>query len=143
MRNTQRSESMDNYIKEYVCSREKLFDVFPQIDRALMRLRNHFFANEYASNSKNPVILSHLKSLEQHASSVYTYRIYCDITKEMNISLKYTHVAPWNEENECTYNLTKYGSPETKWTRKVVKYLDRNVFRQVDEVGVRDSALHN
>ncbi|KAK3212459.1 hypothetical protein Dsin_017165 [Dipteronia sinensis] len=95
-------------------TREKLFDLFPQIDRALMRLRNNFFTDEYASNSKSPVILSHIKSLEKHASSIYTYCIYCDITKEINDSMKYSHFASWNEENEVEYVLTEYDSPYEK-----------------------------
>ena len=94
MRSTQRSESMNNYMKEYVYSREKLFNLFPQIDRALMRLRNNFVTDEYASNTKSPMNLSHMKSLEKHASSIYTYRIYCDIINEINDSIKYSHFAP-------------------------------------------------
>ncbi|KAK0571085.1 hypothetical protein LWI29_010716 [Acer saccharum] len=142
MRSTQRSESMNNYMKEYVCSREKLFDLFPQIDRALMRLRNNFFTDEYASNTKSPVILSHMKALEKHASSIYTYRIYCDITKEINDSIKYSHFAPWNEENEVEYVLTEYDSPYKK-TVSVFYYRDRIDFQQVVEDGDWDSSKHN
>ena len=79
-----------------------------------MRLRNNFFTDEYASNTKSPVILSHMKSLEKHASSIYTYRIYCDITKEINDLIKYSHFAPWNEENKVEYILTEYDSPYKK-----------------------------
>ncbi|KAK3188081.1 hypothetical protein Dsin_027642 [Dipteronia sinensis] len=132
MRNTKRSKSMNSYMKEHVCSREKLFDLFPQIDRALMRLRNNFFTDEYALNSKSPVILSHLKSLEKRASSIYTYRNYYDITKEINYSIKYSHVAPWNEENEVQYVLAEYNCPYKK-TVSVVYHRDRIDFQQVVE----------
>ncbi|KAK3222078.1 hypothetical protein Dsin_009103 [Dipteronia sinensis] len=133
---------MNNYMKEYVCSHEKLFDLFPQIDRALMRLRNNFFTDEYASNSKSSVIFSHYKSLEKHASSIYTYRIYCDITKEINDSIKYSHIAPWNKENEVQYVLTEYDSPYKK-TLTVVYHNDRIEFQQVIEDGDWDSSKHN
>ncbi|KAK2655784.1 hypothetical protein Ddye_008836, partial [Dipteronia dyeriana] len=56
-------------MKDNVCSCEKLFEYIPQIDRALMRLRNNFFGDEYVSKCKSPVILRHLKPLEEHASS--------------------------------------------------------------------------
>ncbi|KAK2655317.1 hypothetical protein Ddye_008369 [Dipteronia dyeriana] len=93
---------------------EYLDFTLPPVIRALMRLRNNFFTNKYPSNSKSPVILSHLKSLEKHASSIYTYRIYCDITKQINGLIKYLHVAQWNEDNEVQYVLTEYDSPYKK-----------------------------
>ncbi|KAK0570508.1 hypothetical protein LWI29_002351 [Acer saccharum] len=122
--------------------REKLFDLFPQIDKALMRLRNNFFTDEYASNTKSLVILSHMKSLEKHATSIYTYCIYYDITKEINNSIKYSHFAPWNEENEVKYILTEYDSPYKK-TVSVFYHRDIIEFQQVVEDGDWDSSKHN
>ncbi|KAK2634989.1 hypothetical protein Ddye_029781 [Dipteronia dyeriana] len=92
MRTTQRCVDMNNYMKDYVSNREKLFEFNPQIDMALMRLRNNFFGDEYAYKSKSPVILSHLKPLKEHASSVYTYQIYLDVAEQIIHELKYTHI---------------------------------------------------
>ncbi|KAK3229346.1 hypothetical protein Dsin_001227 [Dipteronia sinensis] len=142
MYSTQKFESMNNYMKEYVCSREKLFDLFPQIDWALMRLRKNYFTEKFASNSTSPVILSYVKSLEKLASSIYTYRIYGDITKEINDLINYSHFAPWNEENEVELVLTEYDSPYEK-TVSVVYHRDKIKLQQVVDDGDWDPSKHN
>ena len=116
---TQRCEGMNNYMKDYVCSHEKLFEFIHQIDRALMQLRKNFFSDEYVSKCKSLVILSHLKPLEEYASSVYTYQIYLDVAEQIMHESKYTHIAPEQEEENCrVYYLSRYQFPDKK--RKVV-----------------------
>ncbi|KAI9169098.1 hypothetical protein LWI28_006902 [Acer negundo] len=128
-------------MKDYVCSREKLFEFIPQIDRALMWLRNNFFGDEYVSKCKSPIILSHLKPLEEHASSTYTYQIYLDVAAQIMHESKYTHIAPEEEDNYRVYHLPRYQFPDKK--RKVVYNLDRVGVQKVDEDGIWDSEKHN
>ncbi|KAK2658784.1 hypothetical protein Ddye_005317 [Dipteronia dyeriana] len=87
-------------------SREKLFEFIPQINRAFIRLRNNFFGDEYVSKCKSPVILSHMKPLEEHASSVYTYQNYLDVDEQIMNESKYTHIALDEEDNCRVYHLS-------------------------------------
>ncbi|KAK3218619.1 hypothetical protein Dsin_012589 [Dipteronia sinensis] len=128
-------------MKDYVCNREQLFKFIPQIDKALMRLRNNFFGDEYVSKSKSLVILSHLKPLEEQASFVYTYQIYLDVAEQIMHESKYTHIAPEEEENCHVYYLCRYQFPDKK--RKVVYHFDMFGFQEVDADGVWDSEKHN
>ncbi|KAK2646553.1 hypothetical protein Ddye_021748 [Dipteronia dyeriana] len=88
------------------------------------------------------LILSHLKSLEKHAFSIYTYCSNYDITKEINDSINCSHIAPWNDENEVLYVLAEYDSPDKK-TMSVVYDRDIIKFQQVIEDGDWDSSKHN
>ncbi|KAK2649177.1 hypothetical protein Ddye_016666 [Dipteronia dyeriana] len=141
MHTTQRCEGMNNYMKDYVYSREKLFEYIPQIDRALMQLRNNFFNDKYVSKCKSLVILSHLKPLEEHASSVYTYQIYLDVAEQIMNESKYTHIAPEEEDNYRVYFLSIYQFPDKK--RKVVYHLDMVGFQKVNEDVIWDLEKHN
>ncbi|KAI9164886.1 hypothetical protein LWI28_003998 [Acer negundo] len=141
MRTTQRCEGMNNYMKDYVCSGEKLFEFIPQIDRALMWLRNNFFGDEYVSKCKSSVILSHLKPLEEHASSVYNYQIYLDVAEQIMHKSKYTHIVVEEEDNCRVYHLSIYQFPDKK--RKVFYHLDRVGVQEFDKDGVWDSEKHN
>ncbi|KAK2658736.1 hypothetical protein Ddye_005269 [Dipteronia dyeriana] len=128
METTQRCEGMNNYVKDYVCSHEKLFEFIPQIEMALILLRNNFFSVEYISKCKSPVILSHLKPLEEHASCIYTYQIYPDVAEQNMNESKYTRNAPEEEDNYCVYHLSRYQFSDKK--SKVVYHVDRVAFRK-------------
>ncbi|KAI9192549.1 hypothetical protein LWI28_024574 [Acer negundo] len=104
-------------------------------------VKKQFLCDEYVSKCKSSVILSHLKPLEEHASSVYTYQIYLDVAKQIMHESKYTHIAPEEEDNCRVYHLSRYQFPNKK--KKVVYHLDRADVQEFDEDGVRDSEKHN
>ncbi|KAK2637980.1 hypothetical protein Ddye_025775 [Dipteronia dyeriana] len=122
-------------------SREKLFGFIPQIDKALIRLRNNFFGDEYVSKCQSPVTLSHLKPLEEHVSFVYTYQIYLHVAKQIMNESNYTHNPPEGKDNCRVYHLSRYQFRDKK--RKVVYHLDKVGFQEVDEDGVWDSDKQN
>ncbi|KAL6200116.1 hypothetical protein ACLB2K_029898 [Fragaria x ananassa] len=84
MRSTQRSESMNNFVKDTLGAGKKiLVDIVPQMDRAQMRLRNNQVRDDFNTMNSFPVIETHLEDLEGHAASTYTYDVYKWVKKEI------------------------------------------------------------
>ncbi|KAL6218571.1 hypothetical protein ACLB2K_011781 [Fragaria x ananassa] len=67
MRSTQRCEGMHSYMKPYLKSGVKLFELVPALDRGLLRLRFKGVLEDFKSNNSTHVLTSSLQNLEHHA----------------------------------------------------------------------------
>ncbi|KAL6208640.1 hypothetical protein ACLB2K_019587 [Fragaria x ananassa] len=67
MRSTQRCEGMHSYMKPYLKSGVKLFELVPALDRGLLRLRFKGVLEDFKSNNSTHVLTSSLRNLEHHA----------------------------------------------------------------------------
>ncbi|VVA38689.1 PREDICTED: FAR1-RELATED SEQUENCE, partial [Prunus dulcis] len=73
---TQRVESMNKYVKDYLRKGVKLFECIPAIDRAMLRLRNTTAKDGFNAKNSTPVLKTALTKLEQQASLIYTHRCF-------------------------------------------------------------------
>ncbi|XP_034200967.1 protein FAR1-RELATED SEQUENCE 5-like [Prunus dulcis] len=67
---TQRVESMNKYVKDYLRKGEKLFECIPAIDRAMLCLRNTTAKDGFNAKYSTPVLKIALTKLEQQASLI-------------------------------------------------------------------------
>lgn len=84
MRSTQRCEGMNRYVKGYLKSGVKLFELIPALDRALLRLRNKVVEEDFRSNNFTHVLTSQLRNLEHHAATIFTDSVFEHVRKEID-----------------------------------------------------------
>ncbi|KAL6284391.1 hypothetical protein ACE6H2_015320 [Prunus campanulata] len=73
---SQRVESMNKYVKDYLRKGVKLFECISAIDRAMLHLRNTTAKNVFNATYSTPVLKTALTKLEQQASLIYTHRCF-------------------------------------------------------------------
>ncbi|XP_004309406.1 PREDICTED: protein FAR1-RELATED SEQUENCE 5-like, partial [Fragaria vesca subsp. vesca] len=83
MRSTQRCEGMHIYMKPYLKSGVKLFELVPALDRGLLRLRFKGVLKDFKSNNSTHVLTSSLRNLEDHAGTVFTDSVFELVRKEI------------------------------------------------------------
>ncbi|VVA40741.1 PREDICTED: FAR1-RELATED SEQUENCE, partial [Prunus dulcis] len=72
----------------------RLVEGIPRIERSLLRLRNENVKDDFDSNNSHPLLRTHLRSLEEHAASIFTHDIYKLIRNEINKEAKLILVQP-------------------------------------------------
>ncbi|KAM5551820.1 hypothetical protein ABKV19_026599 [Rosa sericea] len=118
MRSTQRCEGMNRFMKDSIGSGMKLVEVVPRMDRALMRLRNNQVRDDFNTMNSTPVLETHLKDLENHAASIYTYDVF-----------------KWYfEDGHRVYTMSAYKRPD--FEHKVVYYHGKNTESAADPIMV-------
>ncbi|KAL6126253.1 hypothetical protein ACLB2K_074304 [Fragaria x ananassa] len=83
MRSTQRCEGMHSYMKPYLKSGVKLFELVLALDRGLLRLRFKGVLEDFKSNNSTHVLTSSLRNLEHHAGIVFTDSVFELVRKEI------------------------------------------------------------
>ncbi|PIN09590.1 hypothetical protein CDL12_17825 [Handroanthus impetiginosus] len=77
MRTTQQSESMNYLMKQCLKQRMKLIEFLKQYHLCIQKMRAAFFRNQEDSERSTPALLiDALNSLEKHAASVYTKKLF-------------------------------------------------------------------
>ncbi|XP_034201437.1 protein FAR1-RELATED SEQUENCE 5-like [Prunus dulcis] len=114
---TQRVEGMHKNLKDGIGRGMRLVEGIPRIERSLLRLRNENVKDDFDSNNSHPLLRTHLRSLEEHAASIFTHDIYKLIRNEINKEAKLILVQPVrNNEDPRVYTFSKFGRPVEKWT---------------------------
>ncbi|CAL2256087.1 unnamed protein product [Prunus armeniaca] len=85
---TQRVEGVHKNLKDVIGRGMRLVECIPRIERSLLRLRNDNVKDDFDSNNSQPLLRTHLRSLEEHAASIFTYDIYKLIRNEINKEAK-------------------------------------------------------
>ena len=76
MTTTQRSESMNSYMKQFVKYRMRLYEFVKTYERALARLRNNEAKAHNETDQTEPVMSTILIRIERHAAAIYTRKIF-------------------------------------------------------------------
>ncbi|XP_062009981.1 protein FAR1-RELATED SEQUENCE 5-like [Rosa rugosa] len=84
MRSTQRCKGMNSYMKGYLKSGVKLFELILALDRALLRLRNKVLEEAFRSNNSSHVLTSSLQKLEHHAGTIFTDSVFEHVRNEID-----------------------------------------------------------
>ncbi|XP_021802088.1 protein FAR1-RELATED SEQUENCE 5-like [Prunus avium] len=113
---TQRMESMNKYVKDYLRKGVKLFECIPAIDRAMLRLRNTTTKDGFNAKYSTPVLKTALTKLEQQASLIYTHRFFVLVREEIESCSALTHDKVVYNFGGRVYVLSKYGEPHNNWT---------------------------
>ncbi|CAL2247213.1 unnamed protein product [Prunus armeniaca] len=113
---TQRVESMNKYVKDYLRKGVKLFECIPAIDRAMLRLRNNTAKDGFNAKYSTPVLKTALTKLEQQASLIYTHRCFVLVRHEIESCSALTHDNVMHNFGGRVYVLSKYGEPHNNWT---------------------------
>ncbi|XP_020411634.1 protein FAR1-RELATED SEQUENCE 5 [Prunus persica] len=113
---TQRVESMNKYVKDYLRKGVKLFECIPAIDRAMLRLRNTTAKDGFNAKYSTPVLKTTLTKLEQQASLIYTHRCFVLVRQEIESCSALIHDNVMHNFGGRVYVLSKYGEPHNKWT---------------------------
>ncbi|KAK3198652.1 hypothetical protein Dsin_022067 [Dipteronia sinensis] len=83
MRSTQRCESMNSFLNQFVHCRLKLYEFMQNIDRALDRIRNTESFNDYQCSNTTQVYTTHLLGLEKDVANKYTRNVFFLVRDEM------------------------------------------------------------
>lgn len=136
MRSTQRCEGMNRFIKDSIGSGMKLVEVVPRMDRALMRLRNNQVRDDFNTMNSTPVLETHLKDLENHAASIYTYDVFKWVRKEIRKESQATlrQGPEYFEDGHRVYTMSAYKRPD--FEHKVVYYHGKNTESATDPIMV-------
>ncbi|CAL2276024.1 unnamed protein product [Prunus armeniaca] len=113
---TQRVESMNKYVKDYLRKGVKLFECIPAIDRAMLRLRNNTAKDGFNAKYSTPVLKTALTKLEQQASLIYTHRCFVLVGHKIESCSALTHDNVMHNFGGRVYVLSKYGEPHNNWT---------------------------
>ncbi|KAH0985123.1 hypothetical protein GBA52_012300 [Prunus armeniaca] len=113
---TQRVESMNKYVKDYLRKGVKLFECIPAIDRAMLRLRNNTAKDGFNAKYSTLVLKTALTKLEQQASLIYTHRCFVLVRHEIESCSALTHDNVMHNFGGRVYVLSKYGEPHNNWT---------------------------
>ncbi|XP_020417986.1 protein FAR1-RELATED SEQUENCE 5 [Prunus persica] len=113
---TQRVESMNKYVKDYLRKGVKLFECIPAIDRAILRLRNTTAKEGFNAKYSTPVLKTGLTKLEQQASLIYTHRCFVLVRHEIEACSALTHDNVMHNFGGRVYVLSKYDEPHNNWT---------------------------
>ncbi|KAH0972365.1 hypothetical protein GBA52_024521 [Prunus armeniaca] len=94
----------------------KLVECILQIERFLLKLRNEDAKDDFDLKNSHPLILTHLRSLEEHATSIFTYNTYKLIRNEINNEAKlFLMQLVRNNDDPRVYKFPKFGRPDEKW----------------------------
>ncbi|CAB4286274.1 unnamed protein product [Prunus armeniaca] len=116
MRNVN-TNGMHKNLKDGIGRGMKLVKCIPRIERSLLRLRNENVKDDFDSNNSHPFLRTHLRSLKEHAASIFTHDIYKLIRNEINKEAKLILMQPVrNNEDPLVYTFSKFGRPDDKWT---------------------------
>ncbi|XP_061999348.1 protein FAR-RED ELONGATED HYPOCOTYL 3-like [Rosa rugosa] len=132
MRSTQRCEGMNRFIKDSIRSGMKLLEVVLRMDRALMRLRNNQVRDDFKTMNSTPVLETHLKDLENHAASIYTYDMFKWVRKENQATLG--QGPEYFEDGHRVYTMSTYKRPD--FEHNVVYYHGKNTESATDPIMV-------
>ncbi|ONI20802.1 LOW QUALITY PROTEIN: hypothetical protein PRUPE_2G034100 [Prunus persica] len=75
---TQRVEGMHKNLKDRIGRGMKLVEYILQIERSLLKLRNENVKDDFDSNNSHALLLTHLRSLEEHVASIFTQNLQVD-----------------------------------------------------------------
>lgn len=62
----------------------KFFECIPQLDRALLRVRNKCVMDDLKAKNSTPVLTTQFHSLQQHVATVYTQSVFEIVQKQLN-----------------------------------------------------------
>ncbi|KAH0976485.1 hypothetical protein GBA52_026204 [Prunus armeniaca] len=113
---TQRIESMNKYVNDYLRKCVKLFECIPAIDRAMLRLRNTTAKDGFNTKYLAPILKTALTKLEQQAYQIYTRRCFVSIRHEIKSCSTLTHDNVMHNFGGRVYILSKYGELHNNWT---------------------------
>ncbi|KAK9921740.1 hypothetical protein M0R45_030237 [Rubus argutus] len=111
MRSTQRCEGMNKYIKDYLKSGVKLVELIPAIARAQSRLRFKYSLIDFNTMNSKHILITQLKRLEEHASSIYTDNVFFIVREEIKKVCALVTEAHVQSNGFRTYTMWKYNSP--------------------------------
>ncbi|KAI9191323.1 hypothetical protein LWI28_006906 [Acer negundo] len=95
-------------MKDYVCSREKFFEFIPQIDRALMQLRNNFFGDEYIMHESK---YRHIAPEEEDNCHVYHLPRYQFPDKKRKVVYHLDRVGVQEFDKDGAWDSEKHNQP--------------------------------
>lgn len=122
MCSTQRCEGMHKDLKEGLGRFSRLYEIMPRMDKTLEHMRNKVKKDEYNSMTSEPVINSHMRSLEKQIAEIYTYDIFLLIRDQIELEKKFIITERISYEGSTVYYLSQYGRPHPLM-RWIVSYL--------------------
>ena len=115
MRSTQRCESLNSYLSRFVQVKLKLYDFIRQIYRALYCIRHRKAKDNFDSNHTIPVLTTHLRSIEKHASEIYTKSVFQWVRPEISSEATLIMVDCQKTSGSTIYVITKFEQPLQRW----------------------------
>ncbi|KAH9801186.1 protein FAR1-RELATED SEQUENCE [Citrus sinensis] len=116
MRSTQWCESIHCYLNRFLQYRLKLYEFVLQIDRALRNIRTTEVQDEFKTKFSTPVLTTHLRSLEKHATNVFPISVFHWIREEIRQEATLIQFEALNCTDTNYYTLTQFGNVDIKWT---------------------------
>lgn len=80
-------KGMNKYVKDYLKSGVKLVELIPAIARAQSRLRFKYSLKDFNTMNSKHILITQLKRLEEHASSIYTDNVSFVVREEIKKSV--------------------------------------------------------
>ncbi|KAL7212173.1 hypothetical protein ACSBR2_014946 [Camellia fascicularis] len=116
MRSTQCFEGMNAYFNMFLEQKVRLYEFVAQYDRALARMCVNETETESKTENSFPVLTTPLRSLEKHATELFTRKIFSLFRREISKEGKLFVMERVELEDRRTYRFGEYKVPTSTWT---------------------------
>ncbi|XP_057719958.1 protein FAR1-RELATED SEQUENCE 5-like [Arachis stenosperma] len=132
-RTTSRCETINNFIKRFICIRQSLIELVQNLEHALRDYRHNELDFQFKTVYGEPVLTTGLDALELSAANFYTRKILEDIKKEIQGVVALDVI---NEENISTIVVLKVKEcDKSRWNSEGIPC--RHMFCAMKRVGLQ------
>ncbi|KAK9941578.1 hypothetical protein M0R45_007280 [Rubus argutus] len=119
MSSMQRCQGIHRNLNNGVGKYDKLCEYIPRVDKSLRKMRNDVSKDDFNCEYSKPVIITHMRSLEQQIADIFTHDIYLLIMHQIDWERKYIISRSKPHGDGKVFNLTQYDLPHRHWTVNV------------------------
>ncbi|KAK0576123.1 hypothetical protein LWI29_012259 [Acer saccharum] len=127
LRSTQRSESINYFLNQFLHRRLKLYEFMSHINRAMSRLRNNEMKDDFDTINEHPVLVTHLLQLEKHDAEVYTRNIFAWVRDEIKSEAKLSILNCVDDMDNVMYKFKKFDASDKTWNVRYTPSI--NIFK--------------
>ncbi|XP_024163625.1 protein FAR1-RELATED SEQUENCE 5 [Rosa chinensis] len=118
MSSMQRCQGIHRNLESALGKYDRFCEYIPRMDKTLRKMRNNISVDDLKCENSKPVIITHMRSLEQQIAEIFTHDIYLLIMHQIDWERKYiiTKSEPYAQGDGKVFHLTQYDLPHRHWT---------------------------